>query len=82
MISAASSATNGTLGAMLSYLKLPKSGNRSYSDGSMLDQEGWTIYWSSTPRNDTDIYSLTIDNSIFTSPRYNGLGAPVRCLKN
>ncbi|EKD29420.1 MAG: hypothetical protein ACD_78C00419G0001 [uncultured bacterium (gcode 4)] len=64
-------------------LKLPMSGNRSISDGSLANQEMYGFYWSSSPYGANGYYLYFYPTAIIPTANNNrALGFPVRCLRN
>lgn len=73
--------SNNASGAFASPLKLPRSGYRSRSDGSLAEVGSYGVYWSSTAtgNNSQRLYFDNGNADIATENR--GYGFSVRCIK-
>ena len=69
---------------MGTYLKMPKAGRRDYNNANVYYVGSDGNYWSSTPYNASNAYSLLFDSSSIY-PQYDigrSLGFSVRCFKD
>jgi len=66
------------------YLKIPMAGGRSYNNLSFFSRGSFGNYWTSTPVNANNVYSLDFNTS-YVFPQNNSsrsTGLSVRCLKD
>jgi uncharacterized protein (TIGR02145 family) len=69
-------------GAIASPLKLPGAGNRSHSNGALLNLGSSGLYWSSSAVSYiARILSANTANDAYTSNGYRAGGASIRCIK-
>ena len=68
--------------AFSSPLHLPSSGDRSISDGTVLNAGQWVALWTSTPNgNQMWMYGYTVNYNV-TYSFSRAVGLPIRCTKN
>ena len=73
-----------SIGALNSTLKLPLAGNRSNSNGTLLNTNSYGLYWSRTPNSDLSASSLYFNSDALypNSANFRAAGFSVRCIKN
>ena len=79
-----SNTTYGNVDNLPTVLKMPYTGSREATSGSLFGQGSYGSYWSSSPCS-TVAYGMFFNSSAVTTPTNNGYRADassVRCLKN
>ena len=74
--------SNNAAGAFASPLKLPVTGNRNYSNGSLYVVGSIGYAWSSTVVGTSSRYLYFDGSDAFLDNGYRAIGFPVRCIKD
>ncbi len=70
-------------GGMVTYLKIPFSGTRNWSDGAVSNAGSYGYWWSSSPNGAYGYYAyFNSGGGDLASFNYRGYGFSVRCLRN